>query len=377
MKIGIMTFWWSNDNYGQLLQCYALQKYLRDLGHEAYLIRYQLQGDCVKDPPPPLITKVYKALNPIKVCKFVINKIKNYNKRHKLAQERKQNSRLFELFREKYIVQSPQTYNSLKELQSNPPEADIYIVGSDQVWNFYSVFDKLKTIAHAYFLDFGGDNIRRMSYAASWGRTEISDDEIKELSPLLKRFDYISVREESGIELCKKCGCNDPEWVCDPTLLLDANTYRTIYNENEIRKPESKYLLLYMLGNECDFDVETVYDFAAKKGLEVVFVSGNNLIDSHQQYFATIPEWLYLVDNAEYVITNSFHCGVFSTIFHKQFGIIPLTGKLVGMNARMLSLFELRGTDNRFVNGGEFVVLDKEYKVKDVKVSEKFFKYYA
>lgn len=366
MKIGIMTFWWSEDNYGQLLQCYALQKYLRVLGHEAFLIRYFPDNDIPRQKTP-IIKKFYKVFNPKKLYNFIQAKIK----RKKLEYERTTNNRHFDSFRQKYISQTSVLYSTLKELRANPPQADVYIVGSDQVWNYYCQF---KNTLHAYFLDFGSDCTRRLSYAASWGRTSISDDEISEITPLLKRFDYVSVREGSGIELCKKCGFDSAEWVCDPTLLLSAETYRKLYNENSIRKIAKKYLLLYMLGNKCDFDIKNVYNFAMLKNLEVVFVTGNDLINSNTKYFATIPEWLYLVDNAEYVITNSFHCGVFSTIFHKQFGIVPLSGKLIGMNARMESLFESRGIGNRFISNNDFSLLDEEYSVKNITNSEKFSK---
>ncbi len=366
-----MTFWWSEDNYGQLLQCYALQKYLRDLGYEAYLIRYLPDNDIAQDP---LIKKIYKALNPQKLYNFAKNRIN----RKKLEIERKNNNRQFELFRQKYIIQSPVIYSSLKELQDNPPEADTYIVGSDQVWNFWGMpIEKCKNLIHAYFLDFGFEKTKRISYAASWGRTDVANEEIAEITPLLKRFGYVSVREKNGIELCNKCNFSKAEWVCDPTLLLSAETYRKIYCECEIRRKDRKFLLLYMLGNECDFDIKTAYEFAAKKNIEVVYVSGNDLTANRQKTFATIPEWLYLVDNAEYVITNSFHCGVFSTIFHRQFGIVPLTGTCAGMNARLSSLFELTGIGERFVTSGKFEALEQKYTPKEIKINEQFINIFA
>ena len=211
-----------------------------------------------------------------------------------------------------------------------------------------------------------------MSYAASWSVNALSEGLQNEIAPLLERFDYVSVREEKGIELCAQCRRNDAEWVCDPTLLLGAEIYRNIYKENQIRKPKNKYLLLYMLNNEFDFDVSTVYSFAEEKKLDVVYVTGNGVIDQRKKFFATIPEWLYLVDNAEYVITNSFHCCVFSTIFCKRFGVVALSGKDAGMNARFESLFRMTGTGDRFVTDKNFSALDREYEPKGVLFSEGF-----
>ena len=364
MKIGILTFWWSNDNYGQLMQCYALEKYLQNLGHEVFLINYYPDNDI---PRKPIIKKLIEALNPRNFYKF----IKIIIKRRRLEVERKKNDRQFELFRKEYIFHSTFSYSSINELQANPPQADMYIVGSDQVWNYYCQF---KNTLHAYFLDFGSDKTKKISYAASWGRTDIPDNEIIEISPLLKCFDYVSVREKSGIELCRKCGCVSVEWVCDPTLLLSADEYRNLYTKSQIRRINKNYLLLYMLSNECNFDVQKAFSFANKKNLEVVYVTGNNSIDAHDKFYATIPEWLYLIDNADYVITNSFHCGAFSTIFHKQFGMVALEGGLTGMNARIESLFELCGTGDRYVTNDNFSVLDVEYDVKNINVSENFLK---
>ena len=94
-------------------------------------------------------------------------------------------------------------------------------------------------------------------------------------------------------------------------------------------------------------------------------MTGNGVIDQRKKFFATIPEWLYLVDNAEYVITNSFHCGVFSVIFRKRFGVVALSGKDAGMNERHESLFEMTRTGDRFLKN-DFDVLDNTYEMTDM-----------
>ena len=357
-----MTFWWSEDNYGQILQCYALQKYLNDLGNEAFLIKY-------RNTPPPLFTKFYKIFNPVKLYGYIVYRIK----RKKILEEQKNNNRGFADFRKRYISISDSFYQSFDELKKNPPEADAYIVGSDQVWN-PNLSSNQGSALRAYFLDFGNDKTKRISYAASFGQEFLKKDIQKTIKPLLQKFSYVSVREVNGVDLCKKCGCNIAEWVPDPTMLLTADDYRKIYLENEIRKPNGRYLLLYMLDNECDFDIEKVYDFAQRKNIKVVYVTGNSVYDSREKFFATIPEWLYLLDNAEYIVTNSFHCGAFSTIFHKQFGIVALSGKYAGMNSRFDSLFELRGMGSRYITNGNFSILDEEYEDKVVKVPHNFIK---
>jgi len=362
MKIGILTFWWSNDNYGQLLQCYALQKYLRDMGHSPFLIKYRWDNDVKAS----LYVKILQGLNPAKLIKY----IKRINHKKQVNVEQKNNDRLFTEFRNKYIEQSIVSYNSYEELKNNPPEADVYIVGSDQVWRFgdRSLKRDLKKL-HAYFLDFGPESVKKMSYAASWGTTTVEDNFAKEIKPLLAKFEYVSVREKTGIELCKKCGYEKAEWRPDPTLLLTPDMYRLLYKENKLRNFPNNFVLLYMLRNDCDFDIETVYQFAKERGLEVIYVTGNGVVDKYDKLFATIPEWLYLIDNAKYIITNSFHCCVFSSLFNRQFAAVPLSGRHAGMNSRIDSLFELLEIDKRYIQNNDFSILDTNYFPKTDKTS--------
>ena len=372
MKIGILTFWWSEDNYGQQLQAYALQRYLRDAGHDAFLIRYNHENDLGRTN---FFVRLLKALNPVILFRYFAQKkriadSKNENELH---------SRHFCEFRKKYFKFSDKAYSSFEELKLNPPEADVYIVGSDQVWNFGNGNLRIiKNLIHSYFLDFGKTKTKRISYAASWGRNNFFGNEKGEIQNLLKNFDSISVREKNGINLCEQIGCNDVKWVCDPTLLLNAHVYRNIYKEEKIQPPSNKYILFYYLENGGNFDKKAVWNFAREKNLEVQYVTGNACIDNFDKIFATVPEWLCLVDNAEYVITNSFHCCVFSILFEKKFAAIKLDGLNSGMNSRLESLFEMTGCSERYITDNDFKILDESYSVnKDFalkKESEEFLK---
>jgi hypothetical protein len=352
MKIGIMTFWWSDDNYGQLLQCYALQKYLRDAGHDAYLIRYDPRNDYIKTP---VWKKILKVFNPVKLSQFVYYKLKKLAVHKKI--EKTTDLRKFGSFRKQYIRQSEKIYYAYSKLNEDPPEADVYISGSDQVWNpdFLS-FKKNNNQVKAYFLDFVRTEKKRIAYAASFGKERAADDFIQEIIPLLKRFDYVSVREKSGLDICQRCGIK-AEWVPDPTILLSASDYRVLYSPINQPNDEGPYCLLYILSNTCDFSIKTIYDWARIKNIKVLYITGNLKYDKYDKIYATIPEWLYLIDKAEYVITNSFHCSIFSLLFQKRFGVIPLTRKFVEMNSRFDSLFETFDIEQRFIDNS-FTVLD-------------------
>ncbi|WP_033170667.1 polysaccharide pyruvyl transferase family protein [Selenomonas sp. ND2010] len=351
MKIGILTLWKTEFNYGATLQCYALQEYLRKKGHEPYLIRYSNK-------------KTKRSLKRFSVGK-AINLIRAYYaafKKRKIVDL----PRNFEQFRCKYIDMSEDEYVGYESLKTKPPEADMYIVGSDQVWNFYKTpIECSKDPIHAYFLDFGNKEIKRVSYAASWDKKYLLECHIAEIKPLLKKFDYVSVREKSGIEACEICGCKNAEWVVDPTLLLSADEYRKIYNENPIRNVSEKYVLLYMvLTQKKVFDIDYIYEFAKKRNLKVIYVAEDKTDDKYKKYYPTIPEWLYLIDNAEYVVTNSFHGTVFSLIFNKKYVTIPLEGYSKATNKRIESLCEIFKTKPRFVNDKKLEILDLSYEAE-------------
>jgi len=348
VKIAIITFWWSEDNYGQILQCYALQKYLRDMGHDAYVVRHCLWSDIIK---PSAWKKILKVFNPIKLYKFVASK----KRRIADIREKYDNPRNFEGFRNKYIKQSPRTYFSSDELVKNPPVADIYIVGSDQVWNtdtFGVPVNMAINLINVYLLNFGDKSIRRISYAASFGKEsrEIDDNLINIFTPLLKKFDYVSVREKTGLEICKRCGVDTAEWVLDPTMLLDVNIYRALYRDEKItNRPNKPYCFLYLLGHKIDISFQIIYDWAKSKDIEIVYVTMDSQPNKHKKTYATIPEWIYLLEHAEYVITNSYHCTIFSLLFKRKIGIITLVGKDMGMNSRFDTIFQLFGVEDRVI----------------------------
>lgn len=357
MKIGILTFWDTLDNYGQIMQCYALQKYLKNAGHDVFLIKYSSKKDFSNTY---YLKNIYKIFNLRKLLSFVLYKLnEKKSEKETLIHDRK-----FNKFRDENFNFSIQ-YDSYADLKANPPEADMYIVGSDQVWNnkFYP-----EKAYNAYFLNFGDPSIKRVSYAASWGKETLSMHDKKIITPMLSRFDYVSVREQIGIDLCKQCGYIDAEWVPDPTLLLDTTEYKSLFSNIKL-EINRRYILLYMLNNTYAFDIGRVYDFAKQRDLEVIYVTGNGVVDEYKKYYASPAEWLSLVYNAEYVITNSFHCCVFSSIFDKKFAVIQLTGTWSKMNNRIDSLFKLLKIKNRYLLEDNFSILDEDYVKKEIDIN--------
>lgn len=308
MKIGIMTFWESQNNYGQLLQAFAMQAHLKKEGHEAFLIKFY---------------RIYPVKN-----KSLIKKLAQLLKGKKKVEDRG-----FDLFRNRYFSFSEQGYKSYQELIDNPPVADAYICGSDQVWN-----NTFSVPCEPFLLGFGDKNVKRISYAASIGQKSLSTDTAELFKKHLKNFNGISVRERSSVDICTKIGFNNVVWVPDPTLLFNKSEWCDLLSlsTSEATK-QSESIFVYTLANSEITDKQKFIDYSTSMpGVDVIHTSANN--DSSGNSYPTINEWVGYISRADYIITNSFHGMVFCIIFNKKFVILPNTGQAAGMNERITSL---------------------------------------
>lgn len=339
MKIGIVTFWQSNDNYGQLLQCWALQEYLRKLGHEPYLIRYNFSGRKVSIS---FWKKIIKLLLIFPALKSIYNRYK-LRKLQKEKQE-KDEKRDFKAFRECYISKSKLIYNSLEELQETPPQADCYITGSDQVWA-QLLSNPENTV---FFLDFGTIQTLRISYAASFAMDNYPSELNEKLKIQLQKFKLITVRERTGVEICKRIGF-DAFQVLDPTLLLDKCRYLELLNERPKVKPDNKFVYIYSLNISSPDEIrwKELRNYIDRNNLDVKitpasgYIVGKELFGNDVAYeYATIPQWISNINQSELLITPSFHGIVFAIILNKKFIYVPLKGEYSKGNCRVLDLLD-------------------------------------
>ena len=318
MKIGILTFHWSN-NYGAVIQAYALLSKLKELGHEAYIIDRRI---------------VYKG---------ILRKLY-----HKFSYEHFFSWRKFWKDADTFLQPKTKTYTSHDELVKNfdKENFDAVIVGSDQVWRW-------KLIGLNYFFDFITDNkTKRYSYAASFGLNEWhgTDEDRNAISELLKKFNRISVREESGVKICKETFGVDAELVLDPTLLHTGDFYEQTLLKNHNRQQSGK-VVSYILGKNNKKQVKEIAEWAKSINLKhnELFWTGiehPSLIGKSEFHanHITPTEWLNEIRNAEYIITNSFHATVFSILFQKQFVVLTHEG---GGNNRLETLFNTLGIKGR------------------------------
>ena len=348
-KAAIITYWNTNDNYGTVLQNYALQTYLKEKNISSTLIREKLSSkEILKNRMKRLFSK-YGLLLPIHIIKLIVK-----NKYSSSIEKKNIRRRQFDKFR-KNISYTKKIYSNYDELCKEQNDYDLYIAGSDQIWSFQGVknkkHDEKENFYKCRFFDFANKEAKKISCAASFGDCNFDQDEIYMIKNYLKQFDFISIREQNGVDFCKKNGIKLVFHQNDPTMLHDANFYRRLSGNRLITE---KYVVLFLLNNKTDFNILKLMKWAKKNKLKVIYINGNTSyfkFNFFKKYYPTIPEWLNILDNAEYVFTNSFHGTVFSLIFNKQFMSIVQNGSFSGQNVRIYSLLTQFGIENRIFSG--------------------------
>ena len=340
--IGLMTFQ-NADNYGAVLQAYALQKKVDDIGCDNEYIDFEYNmsksynGSVVKNTPE----KFKKLFHPIKLMR------------------RRIRSSGFKKFRENYLRISRHHYSGDCEIRTCR-KYDRYIVGSDQVWNF-----DITNQSHAFLLDFVADSIPKYSYASSFGKSALSESEKSIFKYELNRFNSISVREAVGAELIHELS-DKPVSIClDPSMLLLKSEWEGI----AVKPYKKKYVLIYAMT-----DTPGITDFA--RGLSKQMNTGIVAIGLKKKYpgikniYAVSPEqWLGYIANAEATVTNSFHGTVFSILFKKSVYIEYLPSGWT-VNSRLEDIVRLFGLENRIIKN-DIAFSEMNYEKIDRILAEK------
>lgn len=329
MKIGVVTFWWGNDNYGQIAQCFALQQVLKSLGHEPFIVRCRPQASWK--------SKIARLLR-------VVKSPKSYFRQKKWERIVRPRNRKFREFLEEHCEFSVQNFCSFSELKENCPEADCFIAGSDQVWNCNP-----DNNGRIWFLDFVPEGRRKIAYAASFGKIRTTSIFKKFCREKLLSFSFIGVREKEGENFLGSLGISST-CVLDPTLLLTREDYEK-YAGLRDSAPEKPFAFCYWLGRHDPKDVlpcGEVAEILSKNAWDLKSVVagvpfpvfGLGTPDS-----LMLPQWISAIRDAEVVFTNSFHGMVFCLIFNRPMVVFPaLSG--IG-NGRLHSLLSLCGLEDR------------------------------
>lgn len=331
-KIGILTFFRAM-NYGAILQAWSLKRYLEKRGHEVVFIDYAFGG-----------TQKHKFIEIIKSRSFksVLNKIR-YN--YALSHE-------FESFYSSAFPETTRCYSSIGDLQSNPPDCDVYVVGSDQMWNPKFCIPWLPVV----FLSFGANSVKKISYAVSFGVSRWPDAKTqKEVCDYLNKFERLSVRERSGVKLLKDMGGFEAGWHLDPVFLSPLSDYAELVPPGyEIDKSKS-YIFYYILPSEVDQPRQCLQCVQSALNTNTIHTSRLRKkpgVSWTAKFLGrlSVPAWLDEFGMASFVVTNSFHGTVFSILNKKPFLTLLLKGNTSGMNERVVSLLTRLKLEERMID---------------------------
>lgn len=301
-KVSVITLH-NIKNYGSMLQAYATQEILKSQGLEVEIVDYT--------------RPIAKFWNHILGYSTKDNLLVRIMKTAVLLPTEIRYALLWKSFKKTYLNSSPSSYITNEELKLNPPQADIYCSGSDQVWNSGWNGGLLRE----FFLDYAPKGKQKYALASSIGMSEFDENEKKELKALLGDFTAISVRETEGLKMLKGLGVKNAISVIDPTLTVDSKFWNELATHKKRNKP---YVLIYQLGKDSRVDEFAKY-MSQKTGIEVVRICirydyilryGKAVMIPSFEYFLT------LFANAEYVITDSFHATCFSINYNRKFWCI-------------------------------------------------------
>ncbi|CAH6784683.1 PS_pyruv_trans domain-containing protein [Vibrio chagasii] len=345
-KVGLINFQYSNHNYGAVLQAAALSEYINNnLGvpaeHINYIPDFKVSG---------MFNKSKKFLKKII---FSLGLLES----EKIDHEAVVNKETFENFRTQWLPRTDVVYTSLDKLKSSSFLYSHVVVGSDQVWRpSYAGAESL-----VYFLSFLNDGIKKVSYAASFGTDSWDLDEVAtaKISNEVNRFSAISVRESSGVDLCRDVFGINAQHVLDPTLLVGRDFFNKVCASVEGDKHSG--IVYYKLDKSDDF-LNLLSGFEAQLGTDSKDIYFDNI--NGKSSYHNVENWLAYIKSSKFVITDSYHCVCFAILFNKPFLCYPNSTR--GL-ARIHSLLKLLGLEKQFYDGisseqtlAELMVVDYE-----------------
>jgi len=314
MKIGIYTIH-SHYNYGAMFQAYATQKAIEKLGFEVELVNLytkkkelENENNVFSTKPKKFLSYLYSKLSPKVQLKYL----------------------RFRKFHQSMILSN--RYYTVDEIYRNPPQYDIHLVGSDQVWNLENGF----SAQPYYFLSFLNPNAIKIAFASSFGVSEISNIYDGELNQLLSNFKAIAVREDEGVEIIRKATGIAAKQVMDPTFLLSQKEWSSL----DISKPivDGDYIFCYGF-DDSDNSKEMIESIREKLKLPIVIVSVSLFFPFKVDKFikeAGPVEFINLVRNAKFICSSSYHGIAFAIHFKKSF----FSTKHPTRNSRMRTMLD-------------------------------------
>lgn len=350
MKVAILT-WLHNQNFGTLLQAYALQKFIMDNGYEVEDIDYL----------PSNREKIKNWILSRNSPALFIGKFKEYINRKKEQTHSTESSGVkFEKFLSKYIASTQRcsTTSDLKKLVRN---YDIFICGSDQIWSPYLFNPNF----YFSFLDSSAKHV--IAYGPSFGVTDASKRKKKIIARELKKFSAISVREDTGKKFVEKLGYYDVQQVIDPVMLLGQSEWNLLIAAARVEQPAA--IVCYFLGDNPSY-WKAAECLASKLNCPIITLvgSGKRIVEErYSPIYALGPdEWLAYIAKAKFVLTDSLHGTLFSLLFKKHYYCFKRfkEGERRSQNSRVESLARLTKMEDRLIESWD------ESKINNINIEE-------
>lgn len=335
-------------NYGSVFQTYATTKIFEKHGYGVTVIDYQRPGTDDRGFRKKILGESHLARKPIIGKLFPLILLPSFSKMEKV----------FSTFLRKKVRLTGKTYLSENELKEDCPKAALYISGSDQIWNS----DINGRIERPYYLSFVPDEKKKISFASSFGKTELRSEEEEENRTLLGRYKWLSTREQSGVEIIKNLGL-DADAVLDPTFWLNREQWDELA---ELVKTPQHYILVYQLHQNAEMDqyvrkLENVYGMSCLR-IDLYY---HYMIKAGKHIVCPTPgQVITLIKNADYVISDSFHMTAFSIIYNKLFLSIFSEGSF---NDRIANILNWFGLENRLLKAySDFTTLKENIDYDEV-----------
>lgn len=367
-KVGIVSCYFKH-NYGSMLQAYATQQVLDNMGIENETINIDANVDFANGKKKYYMTQITNFT----FIKSKLGMIKlKFDKKLKkdLGKNISIRDKKYKEFEQKFRLTAP--YKTYAELTKKCKDYSSVLVGSDQLWLPVNV------VADYYTLNWVPDNVNKISLATSFGVSTVPDKYKDSYKKFLNRIENLSVRESAGVKLVSELSNKEATLVCDPTLLLTKQEWMEIQQEERIIK--DKYILCYFLGNNIEHR-KFAERLKEKTGYKIVslnhadeYVKYSDIFADETPYDIGPAEWINLIRNAEYVCTDSFHGTVFSLINNTKFFTFERysnKNSKVSTNSRIYSLLEIVNLKERILSGTENVEDVLEYNIDFDKVNTK------
>ncbi len=365
-KIGcVIAYKPNHNNYGTSLQGYAMLRKIKDMGYDVEVVYYKKQLSFMQK-----LIFVWNAyrVGELKQIIMRLNSGKAMKKHPRYAAETKQRTKAVNGYKEKKLLPLFHEYCGYKALHEGSKNYDVIVVGSDQVWTPMSLPNK-------YFnLLFVADEVRKVAYASSFGVSVIPAFQRKDTGAYLDRFYKIGVREQKGKDIVDTLSHRTAQVVADPTLLLSRLEWEEEINVTPNYKitTDEPYIFCYFLGTNQEAR-KAANELKRQTGYKIVtirhmdeYVPNDERFGDEAPYDVDPNDFVRLISKAAYICTDSFHCSVFSIIFHRQFMTFYrfAVGAATGRNSRIDSLFGLFKLQDRLYHGDISMIdatIDYEY----------------